>query len=183
MMRGLFITALLLGTMTPFVNSGQVHACYCATPEPDQLVLAADIIFVGELNGLEREQAHFVVDRYLKGNGAQQLSVNTFGNSDCSYFNDDRQLGDRFLVVVEQGETTVCSGNAAIGDEQSAAYVGEIQSLTGAGHPVQQEPEADHKDTPWLPILILALIVPTAALLVPSFMAKRDSGDDTGPAG
>ncbi len=45
------------------------------------------------------------------------------------------------------------------------------------------EPKEDNKDVPWIPILILALIIPTAALLIPSFLAKRNSGEDTGPAG
>jgi hypothetical protein len=56
-------------------------------------------------------------------------------------------------------------------------------ALTGDLTPALQEeaPEGEHKDVPWVPILILSIAIPAAFLIVPSFlMAKRGSG---GPAG
>ena len=50
---------------------------------------------------------------------------------------------------------------------------------------LQEESEGEHKDVPWIPILIGALVVPTAVLVIPSFfMGKRKAeDDDTGPRG
>lgn len=43
------------------------------------------------------------------------------------------------------------------------------------------EPEGERNDVPWGPILILALIVPTAALLIPSFYMTKRHDDGKGP--
>ena len=49
--------------------------------------------------------------------------------------------------------------------------------------PQQAEPEAEHKDVPWIPILILALAIPTAALVVPAFFMAKRHDDGKGPPG
>jgi len=47
----------------------------------------------------------------------------------------------------------------------------------------QEESEAEHKDVPWVPILILAFIVPTAALVIPAFFLGKKTEESTGPSG
>ena len=70
-----------------------------------------------------------------------------------------------------------------IGTHAATSFGGSGFSLTSHIAAQQTEPEAKHKDVPWVPILILSLVVPTAALLVPSFyMAKRED-DGKGPPG
>jgi hypothetical protein len=60
------------------------------------------------------------------------------------------------------------------------------QTLAGnLGESPQAEESEEHKDVPWLPILIGAFVIPTAVLVIPSFfMGKRKAeDDDTGPRG
>jgi hypothetical protein len=43
--------------------------------------------------------------------------------------------------------------------------------------PFQEETDDSEKeDLPWVPILVLSLLIPTTALLIPSFLGKPGSG-------
>ena len=44
----------------------------------------------------------------------------------------------------------------------------------------EDSPEGESKDLPWVPILVLALVIPAVVLIVPSFFM---GGDDTGGHG
>ncbi len=63
------------------------------------------------------------------------------------------------------------------GEPAAEAAVPDVSANSlpaGGGSPQQgEEPEAEHKDVPWIPILILALAIPTAALVIPAFFMAR----------
>jgi hypothetical protein len=65
-------------------------------------------------------------------------------------------------------------GPEAEGPEYQEAVAELASELPADGGPPAQEQENDdeeeHKDVPWVPIVILAIIVPLAVLLVPAFL-------------
>lgn len=51
----------------------------------------------------------------------------------------------------------------------------DLENITRA-----QESEAEHRDVPWIPIVVLAFAFPVAVLLVPSFLMRgHDASRDT----
>ena len=66
-----------------------------------------------------------------------------------------------------------------------SAQASQTDTTVQMGVVPQEESEEEHKDVPWIPILIGALVVPTAVLVIPSFfMGKRKTeDDDAGPRG
>jgi hypothetical protein len=67
-----------------------------------------------------------------------------------------------------------CLGPATAPLEDVVAITGEGQSPND-DLPSQEESEHE-EDLPWVPIVILAFLIPAAVLLIPSFLGKKGPG-------
>jgi hypothetical protein len=59
--------------------------------------------------------------------------------------------------------------------EQASAWITEQPASLEQSAPEEGSQE-ESKDLPWVPVLIIALAIPAAVLVVPSFFGKRGSG-------
>ena len=115
----------------------------------------------------------FQVDRYLKGSGPGDIVV-TFDICDDQWANSG--------LLVLNTERWGLSPPPCFGPYALA----EVEAITGPGQspdpPLQEDSdESEHKDVPWVPIVILAILIPLAALLVPAFLlGRRDSSREGG---
>lgn len=150
-------------------------------------VQTADLVFVGSISAQDGTDVHFDVDRYFKGTGQAEVTVDwlTLGGvaSDLAEVWSGRHMKVLvFAARTSDGSYTTddCAGNVGFAID-SHSVIAEIEAITGPGTPpqsasLQEEDSKRDKDTPWAVVLPLAFAIPLAVLLVPAFLRKRTPG-------
>jgi hypothetical protein len=149
-------------------------------------VADSELVFEGSIQSFSAENPVFAVEQYYKGSAGSPLTISdpTGDSASCSYFPNNAT--GRYLVFADASGaefvTSLCSGNASFADPGTEALVAELETLTDPGSlPAtggEEDPseEGETKDLPWVSILIIALVIPVAVLLIPSFLGKGGSG-------
>ncbi|MCH8815969.1 MAG: hypothetical protein IH957_12930 [Chloroflexi bacterium] len=182
--------AILFSAVTP------AHACSCAQPSVEEIVANADIVAIATvtrlvdatemwgITGVPDRDGIASVERYLKGSGPAEITVDDpSGDGDCGFL-DETDVGERhlFFLTTDDGayKTHLCSGNALLTgefvDEDTVnAYLAEVEAVTGPGHPpdgVDPTSTADN-DLPREVFWALAILLPIAVLATATLVAAR----------
>jgi len=200
-MRGLFLAAIVLCALGPLLSATTVNACTCGASTIAAEFMNSDIVVTGMRDSFEDDgDVVFRVSRYLKGDGDSSITIsdpNPEGTSTppCG-LGEDLGVGPDtkvlFLNRVDgQFFNGYCRGlrvwipDARSEDDLLRASTEYPDSFAPLSDLQQEESESTSKDIPWIPIVILAFVVPAAALLIPTFIRRKREAedDDTGPRG
>ncbi len=101
-MRVLFVAAMLVGTLAPFVSGGRAHACLCQPLTAKAQVEMATVILVGTPTGNFDDRANGVafeieVDQTIRGSIGDTILVRGMGS--CSV---DLYPGQRYILLGER---------------------------------------------------------------------------------
>jgi len=166
----------LLFASLPFVASQRAYACPWVPTE--QLVEGSALVFVGTIDEVDGEFVRFGVNRYLKGGGSSDVTIQWFAVDGRPSELPHLWLGANRVIFAYLGPdgayaTTDCWGDMA------AASITNVEAITGPGvppdgAPPQEEPaEPDGASTPWAIILPIAFAIPLAVLIVPALLRRR----------
>jgi len=184
--------AILFSAITP------AHACSCAQLSVEESVTNADIVAIATVtrmvsapelrgdDGVQDSDGIASVERYLKGSGPVEITVDDpVGDGDCGFL-DETHVGERhlFFLTTDDGpyRTHLCAGNAVITgkfvDEPTVnAYVAEVEAITGPGQaPDDSQQPTDSTDDDNLPreaFWALAILLPFAFLAGATLVASR----------
>jgi len=177
----LFTVAILFAAITP------AHACSCAQPSVEETVANADIVAIATVSRLVDDadggfadvpdlDGVATVERYLKGTGPAEITVDDpIGDGDCGFL-DETDVGERhlFFLTTDDGayRTHLCAGNALLTgefvDEPTVnAYLAEVEAVTGLGQaPDGSDPIAptDDVNLPREAFWAAAILLPIAFL-------------------
>lgn len=190
--------AILFSAITP------AYACSCAQLSVEETVANADVVaiatvtrLVDDIETYDGEEAGGVarggvpdsdgiasVERYLKGSGPAEITVDDpIGDADCGFL-DETDLGERHLLFLTTDEgvykTHLCAGNALLTgefvDEPTVnAYLAEVEAITGPGQPPDDSgpttPTDD--DLPREAFWALAILIPIAFLTAATLSLRR----------
>lgn len=186
----LVTTAILLSAVTP------AYACSCAQPSIEDTVANADVVAVatvtrlvddadGGFGGITDLDGIASVERYLKGSGPAEITIDDpAGDGDCGFL-DETDVGERHLFFLTTDEdaykTNLCAGNALLTgefvDEPTVnAYLAEIEAITGPGQaPDDSAPIAQTEDDgiPREVFWAFAILLPIAFLATAALVASR----------
>jgi hypothetical protein len=140
--------AILFAAITP------AHACSCAQISVEDSVANANIVAIATVTrmvsapelrgdaGVQDSDGLASVERYLKGSGPAEITIDDpVGDGDCGFL-DETHVGERhlFFLTTDDGayKTHLCAGNALLTgefvDEPTVnAYVAEVEAITGSG--------------------------------------------------
>src|SRR2546428_811413 len=136
-MRRLLVVVILAAALVPFIERSS-WACECVAASPKEQSGWADVVFTGNVSGLDEGdrlvRADFEVDTSYKGKVASRLTVITpFGEAACGY---TLQKGERVTIFASHPsptyaadlgvdtsdlETNLCRGNVR-GAIDASAY-------------------------------------------------------------
>jgi hypothetical protein len=157
---------------------------YTGDTEDDRLVMTVESV----LND-QRVPASIVINQ-APGWAPTNSGEVVFG-ADCSLYIPATHPDKYLLISGDNPSAEIalswCSGSNALESVDSEIALPGIEAILNEAsglpdpdapaHPMLQE-EEDHeeKDLPWVPIVILAFLIPAAVLLIPSFLGKKGSG-------
>ena len=147
-------TAIIATVAVLFAAITPAHACSCAQLSVEESVANADIVAIATVtrmvsapelrgdDGIQDSDGLASVERYLKGAGPAEITVDDpVGDGDCGFL-DETHIGERhlFFLTTDDGayKTHLCAGNALLTgefvDEPTVnAYVAEVEAVTGPG--------------------------------------------------
>ncbi len=163
----------------------EARACSCGIPSAQEAVQAADIVVVGTLKSLEeqgsQQHATIAVQRYLKGLGADELTV--YGgrlDAICPPYFSSVGLGHRLLLFLQGSAEPFSAEPCAGGGELLHPYVQEallkVEAITGPGLLPQGGGPPDSTAFPYLPAAVAATLGPLAFLAGAAFVWGRKGG-------
>ncbi|MBI1885324.1 MAG: hypothetical protein HYS09_03260 [Chloroflexi bacterium] len=167
----LVIAGLTLGPVPP------AYACSCAASTAAELVAGADIVATGKVVRLLDEErggvdAIVVVQRYLKGDGPVEITVDDpVGEADCGFLERD-SLGEPYLLFLQAGvgryRTNICDGSTHLaGEEGDQRFLDEVVAVTGLGTPTGDG------DVPWPSIVLGSALGGIALALASAILLRR----------
>jgi len=168
------LAGVVLSTAQP------AYACSCAALTPVDAVASADVVAIGKVVRLTTadaeslppdEDATVLVERYLKGDGLREITVDDPPSSaSCGIF-EAESLGQRYLLFLTGDaspfETNLCSRSTELaGQPFDQQLLEDVAAVTGSGSPPGES-------FPWLPVLVPAAVFGAALLAASAFVLRR----------
>ncbi len=167
------------------LSAPPAYACDCDPGPAPVRVDNAHVVAIGKVVALtERDidvDAVVLVQRYLKGSGPTEITVDDPAVGNCGFL-DEASLGLTYLQFLNGDaspfQTSICDGSTHLaGQTYQQQLLEEVVAITGPGSAPSDEGE---NSVPWLPIALAA--GGAAALLAASAWLLRRrimGGDDT----
>jgi hypothetical protein len=179
MRRAAFAAVALLAVVGLMARSAApVAACTCIPYATADHAERAGVIVVGKITDVFNAEpggnpdldAQMSVERYLKGSGPERIQIDDGrGGGDCGFISE-QDVGRRYLMFLGGDSnrfTGICSGNIVLCD--SCVVDERVTEAEEALRLAQDRPslgEEGGDDTPWLPIIAAAIVVPLAVTVV-----------------
>jgi hypothetical protein len=150
---GLSVILGLATLLMPWASPREANALSCAEMSAEHHVQRAEVVFVGVVLSLgppplRNDEAHVIVERYLKGGGPTEVTVVKPGTADFPFMGvtgwewNPNNLGRRYVFFAEtEGDhynISPCIGSRPIAG-QSDEFLDEVRSVTGPGVAPGQE--------------------------------------------
>lgn len=181
MKRLLLPCAIVVAAASVLISAARpAHACSCAAITPAQAVAGADVVAIGKVVRLTTaeaeslspdEDATVLVERYLKGDGPREISVDDPPSSaSCGIF-EAESLGKRYLLFLTGDaspfETNLCSRSTELaGEATDQQLLEDVAAITGSGSPPGES-------FPWLPVIVPAGVFGAVLLAASAFVLRR----------